>query len=38
MTETIIAALLPIVVTLLLGFFAGWHRILTPHKARHSTG
>lgn len=26
MTETIIAALLPIVVTLLLGFFAGWHR------------
>lgn len=33
MFETIVAALLPIVVTLFLGFFAGWHHDFTAGQA-----
>jgi hypothetical protein len=33
MPETIITALLPIVVTLMLGFFAGWERSFDQAQA-----
>lgn len=34
MLETLIDALLPIVVTLLLGFFAGWHHDFAPEQSQ----